>query len=1477
MPASYRHSISISILGAVLFFISATESTASLGDLVHTFSNGEHASEMGFAISGADRDVLVGAPFASSQGRVYLFDGTAGGQLQLHSFTNGDVNSRFGQDVAGSASFVVVGAPFAQMTSGSDGGRIYIYDKASGALLHTLENGLANSKFGEAVAIADDRVLVGANSANSTGEAYLYDATSGALLRTFTNGDASSSFGEDVAFVGNRVLVGAPFANPSGPTEGRAYLYAADTGALLQTFTTADTGSQFGYAVAGVGGDKVLVGAPFADPSGAEEGRAYLYDANTGALLFSYGNGDTASRFGWSVAGVGDNVLVGSPFAESGGSEEGRAYFFSGKNGSLYYTFVNADTNSLFGWSVADVGDDILVGSPFAESSGNVHGRAYHYDGKFFADVSGVAGVTGNTNSRGVAWGDYDSDGDLDLYVANAAGTANNLFRNDGDTSFSDEGIATGTGDNGDGVGTIWGDYDNDGDLDLYLSNQGVNRLYRNNGNAYFDEVGFTAGVDDNSDNSGAGWADYDSDGDLDLYVASQSSTSKLFRNDGGTSFADVGGAPLNVAVTGINTGIGWGDYDNDGDPDLYIARDNLNNLLFRNDGGTSFADVSVSANVNNGSQGRGVAWGDVDNDGDLDFYLTNVGTNVLYHNNGNGTFTVENSDTGTSFGVGMADYNNDGNLDIYFANWGVNRLMHNNGNGTFSLVEGPTRVADSGNGFGVAWGDYDSDGDLDIYIGNFGSQNVLYDNSGGGNNWLRVELEGTVSNRSGIGALITATTGLTTQRRDVDGGSSIYSQPSLPIEFGFGSTAVIDALTVTWPSGIVQILNNVATNQVLSLIEVSTIDVSIPDLTSPYAQQVIVPVQLSETSGTGIVSAEIFLCYDGDLLTPLSTDLTGTLAASGWSIQSNIEEGGPIDTYKIAMATDDDVLFGAGTLVNITFQVADVRVPSTSALQLKHVLFNDGTPPNLATDGSLTILGTDGTIASLPATIIPRETVTVTVLDADLDTDGNPGTNTVVVTITNTNNTDTINLTLNEDGAIAGTFSSTYDTEYGAAATTGDLLIQADAGDPIVATYADALDGAGAGPTNRTATTNVIGGADGSVEITIVSQPGDPLYIQVTDADLNTNTGSAQTASVTVENNTTNDVFIVVLTEADDNDEVFFGSLPTTTGASTGTELGTAEDDLVTVTYDDVVTTVGDQQDRTDVNDVIFPWGDADDNDVLQAFDAAKILVHVLNSSPIDEQASNVDIQPITSQINPFDASLVLQKRVGLIATFPVQDPASENHPQGTPASPKLVPQTLSLSLVAGEGYLSVHAIERGDLLSGDLTIEGISGRIEMGTELANYLSASRTTNDGIRIVFAGAEPTTGPGELFRIYGMAPGTIELTDAVFNNGNITGTASSLTSMVTPTTFALHPNVPNPFNPETTLRFELPHAAEVKLEIFDAIGQKVRTLVSGALQAGTHSAIWHGRSDAGVQVGNGVYFYRIEADEFTQMRRMLLLK
>jgi hypothetical protein len=280
----------------------------------------------------------------------------------------------------------------------------------------------------------------------------------------------------------------------------------------------------------------------------------------------------------------------------------------------------------------------------------------------------------------------------------------------------------------------------------------------------------------------------------------------------------------------------------------------------------------------------------------------------------------------------------------------------------------------------------------------------------------------------------------------------------------------------------------------------------------------------------------------------------------------------------------------------------------------------------------------------------------------------------------------------------------------------------------------------------------------------------------------------------------------------------------------------------VLTVTYDDVLTLVGSQVDRTAPNDVIDPWGDADDNESLQAFDAARVLLYLLNpgANPIDVQASNVDITPVTSGILAFDAALILQKRVGLISSFPVQDPTSTNHPQGTAASAKVTPLLPSLSLVAGDGYVSLVADQRDEIVSGDVLLEGVGGRVVMGDEYGDFLTAQKVTDEGTRIVFAGAESVRGSGELLRVYGVGPQGARLVRAAFNNTVESAATANDVAVVVPQTYALHANMPNPFNPSTSISFALPEASAVKLVIFDALGQTVRTLVDERRSTGRYT-------------------------------------
>ncbi len=425
---------------------------------------------------------------------------------------------------------------------------------------------------------------------------------------------------------------------------------------------------------------------------------------------------------------------------------------------------------------------------------------------QFSDSTSGSLGDAGN--GQGVAWGDYDNDGDLDLYLSNF-GQANKLFRNDGGGTFVDA-TSSPLDNAGDGQGVAWGDYDNDGDLDLYLANFGQsNMLFRNEGGDTFVDAS-SLPVGDPGNSTGVTWGDYDNDGDIDLYVAHYGQANKLFRNDGGDTFVDATSGPL--GDTGPGVGVAWADYDNDNDLDLYLVNNYGANKLFRNDGGGTFVDAT-SGPLGDAAGGFGVAWGDYDNDGDLDIYLTNDGqANKLFRNDGGGTFGDATigplGDTGYGNGVAWGDYDNDGDLDLYLANIGSNKLLRNDGSGTF--VDATTDpLGDAGSGYGVGWGDYDNDGGLDLYLANYNQTNKLMHNEAtAGSHWLQVKLQGAVSNRAGIGARVKVVAGGATRIREISGGSGFLSQDAMMASFGLESATSVDLVEVRWPSRLVQVVS---------------------------------------------------------------------------------------------------------------------------------------------------------------------------------------------------------------------------------------------------------------------------------------------------------------------------------------------------------------------------------------------------------------------------------------------------------------------------------------------------------------------------------------------------------------------------------------------------------------------------------------------------------------------------------------------
>lgn len=462
-----------------------------------------------------------------------------------------------------------------------------------------------------------------------------------------------------------------------------------------------------------------------------------------------------------------------------------------------------------------------------------------------FSKVLNSPVVTTTGDSRSVNWIDVDGDADLDLFISNGPqqGENNFLYTNNGAGAFSPLAGDPIVQDGKPSDGATWADVDNDGDNDCFVANwYNVNNLfYKNNGDGTFQQVTTGSPVNDAGYSETASWGDYDSDSKLDLYVTNSDGNRKnfLYKGNGDGTFTKItAGTPANDAF--ISRSVNWTDYDNDGDADLFVSNEsNQNENLYRNNGDGSFTKITADALVNDGGKTMSSSWGDYDNDGDFDVFLANdQGNDALFRNEGNDTFVEVTGDPvvtsgGNSFGSQWADIDNDADLDLFVTNafWGGpwrNFLFRNNGDGTFTRDTTEVCTKDQGWSYGCAFGDFDRDGDLDLGVANCynaAQTDYLYENHAAetANNWLTVQCVGTISNRSAIGArvVVTAIIGgeTVTQIREISAQPGYCGQNQLAAHFGLAD-ATSYTITIQWPSGIEEVYGNLAANQYISVVE---------------------------------------------------------------------------------------------------------------------------------------------------------------------------------------------------------------------------------------------------------------------------------------------------------------------------------------------------------------------------------------------------------------------------------------------------------------------------------------------------------------------------------------------------------------------------------------------------------------------------------------------------------------------------------
>ncbi|HET6373206.1 MAG TPA: CRTAC1 family protein, partial [Candidatus Polarisedimenticolia bacterium] len=484
---------------------------------------------------------------------------------------------------------------------------------------------------------------------------------------------------------------------------------------------------------------------------------------------------------------------------------------------------------------------------------------------KRFTDIAGSLGLDVDDLAGGSIVDDFDNDGFLDVMVSSSRLTGQlRYFKSQGDGTFQERTEPAGlTGEIG-GLNLVSTDYNNDGFIDAFVLRGGwlesagriPNSLLRNNGDGTFEDVTEEAGLLSFHPTQTADWFDYDGDGLLDLYIGNESRGEEvhpceLYHNNGDGTFTDVA-QQSGVANVGYVKAVSSGDYDNDGRPDLYLSRKGLPNVLYHNDGPTGqdadgrpvykFTDVAAAAKVTEPIQSFPTWFFDYDNDGWEDLFVAgyairNVGDVAadylglqhpgercrLFHNEHNGTFSDVTRESGLyrvllAMGSNFGDIDNDGWLDFYVGTGDPylttlvpNRMFRNDGGKRFLDVTTSGGVGHLQKGHGVSFADIDNDGDQDIYEDMGGAfwgdqyRSVLYQNEGYGNHWITLQLYGTASNRSAIGARIAVVVvtrdGERTIYRTVGTGGSFGVNPSRQ-EIGLGGALSVKSVEIAWPAG---------------------------------------------------------------------------------------------------------------------------------------------------------------------------------------------------------------------------------------------------------------------------------------------------------------------------------------------------------------------------------------------------------------------------------------------------------------------------------------------------------------------------------------------------------------------------------------------------------------------------------------------------------------------------------------------------
>lgn len=475
-----------------------------------------------------------------------------------------------------------------------------------------------------------------------------------------------------------------------------------------------------------------------------------------------------------------------------------------------------------------------------------------------FDDITAQANLNDISKSNAISVADYNQDGFLDIFVVSRIefdednpDSYSKLFKNNGNGSFENvteeaklnefvvqENNQIETRSLGNKIGASWGDFNNDSYPDLFLSGVSFNHLFKNNGDGTFTEITISANIPqfcENCTTTSSLWFDHNKDGYLDLFLTDYTinESNRIYINNQDETF-DLLGSNINSFISISYSSIPI-DINDDGELDIYVANDfdRDNYLLIKN--GNDYNEEAETYNLLDPFDGMGLATSDFNNDGLFDLFITNINENGFYVNKGNGIFIDESLDHGVkdtdwAWGTVFADFDHDGYEDLYIANGVASTLQHNRYFKNISSSDNARVFEDQSSNFSdfgvatiskcIAEFDFDNDGDLDLIVGDFQDDLKLYENiQNNSNNWVKIVLEGTASNKNALGSIVKLNSNTINQQR-IYHGSRFLSQSITPVHFGLDTASNIDEISIKWPNGLEETFTDLSVKTTIKFTE---------------------------------------------------------------------------------------------------------------------------------------------------------------------------------------------------------------------------------------------------------------------------------------------------------------------------------------------------------------------------------------------------------------------------------------------------------------------------------------------------------------------------------------------------------------------------------------------------------------------------------------------------------------------------------